>query len=55
VNSSREPSDAETGRDLQYVRINGAFVGGVIGVPIHAAMRGVARWDALLHRVASLR
>jgi uncharacterized membrane-anchored protein YjiN (DUF445 family) len=35
--------EAEIGRDLQYVRINGAFVGGMIGVLIHAATLGVAR------------
>ena len=29
--------EAEIGRDLQYVRINGTFVGGMVGVLIHAA------------------
>ncbi len=28
--------EAEIGRDLQYIRINGTFVGGVVGVLIHA-------------------
>jgi uncharacterized membrane-anchored protein YjiN (DUF445 family) len=28
--------EAEIGRDLQYVRINGAFVGGMVGVALHA-------------------
>jgi uncharacterized membrane-anchored protein YjiN (DUF445 family) len=29
--------ETEIGRDLQYVRINGTFVGGMVGVLIHAA------------------
>ncbi|MBP0588529.1 DUF445 domain-containing protein [Paraburkholderia sp. LEh10] len=29
--------ETEIGRDLQYVRINGTFVGGLVGVLIHAA------------------
>ena len=29
--------EAEIGRDLQYVRINGTFVGGMVGVLLHAA------------------
>jgi uncharacterized membrane-anchored protein YjiN (DUF445 family) len=28
--------EAEIGRDLQYIRINGTFVGGVVGVLLHA-------------------
>jgi len=30
--------EAEIGRDLQYVRINGTFVGGMVGVLIHACV-----------------
>lgn len=30
--------EAEIGRDLQYVRINGTFVGGAVGVLIHACV-----------------
>ncbi|MFP3564139.1 DUF445 domain-containing protein [Paraburkholderia sp. SIMBA_030] len=35
--------EAEIGRDLQYIRINGTFVGGLIGVVLHAATLAVAR------------
>ncbi len=35
--------EAEIGRDLQYIRINGTFVGGLIGVVLHAATLVVAR------------
>jgi uncharacterized membrane-anchored protein YjiN (DUF445 family) len=35
--------EAEIGRDLQYVRINGTFVGGMVGVLLHAATLVVAR------------
>ncbi|MFM0614392.1 DUF445 domain-containing protein [Paraburkholderia nemoris] len=35
--------EAEIGRDLQYVRINGTFVGGMVGVLIHAATLVVMR------------
>ncbi|MGF6899786.1 uncharacterized membrane-anchored protein YjiN (DUF445 family) [Paraburkholderia sp. GAS348] len=28
--------EAEIGRDLQYIRINGTFVGGIVGVLLHA-------------------
>ncbi|AXL51094.1 membrane protein [Paraburkholderia caffeinilytica] len=30
--------EAEIGRDLQYIRINGTFVGGTVGVLIHACV-----------------
>jgi uncharacterized membrane-anchored protein YjiN (DUF445 family) len=30
--------EAEIGRDLQYIRINGTFVGGAVGVLIHACV-----------------
>jgi uncharacterized membrane-anchored protein YjiN (DUF445 family) len=29
--------EAEIGRDLQYIRINGTLVGGAVGVLLHAA------------------
>jgi len=35
--------EAEIGRDLQFIRINGTFVGGTVGVILHAAMLLVAR------------
>ncbi|MGF6720995.1 uncharacterized membrane-anchored protein YjiN (DUF445 family) [Paraburkholderia sp. GAS41] len=35
--------EAEIGRDLQYIRINGTFVGGMAGVLIHACVLLVAR------------
>ncbi|MGF6874042.1 uncharacterized membrane-anchored protein YjiN (DUF445 family) [Paraburkholderia sp. MM5477-R1] len=35
--------EAEIGRDLQYIRINGTFVGGTVGVLLHAAVLLVAR------------
>jgi uncharacterized membrane-anchored protein YjiN (DUF445 family) len=35
--------EAEIGRDLQYIRINGTFVGGTVGVLIHACVFFVAR------------
>ena len=35
--------EAEIGRDLQYVRINGTFVGGMVGVVLHAATLFVTR------------
>jgi uncharacterized membrane-anchored protein YjiN (DUF445 family) len=35
--------EAEIGRDLQYVRINGTFVGGMVGVLLHAATLVVTR------------
>lgn len=35
--------EAEIGRDLQYVRINGALVGGMAGVLLHAAATVIAR------------
>lgn len=44
--NSREVSrkiEAEIGRDLQYVRINGTLVGGMAGVLLHAAAFIVAR------------
>ena len=31
------------GRDLQFIRINGTFVGGAVGVLLHAATLVVAR------------
>ena len=34
--------EAEIGRDLQYIRINGTFVGGTVGVLIHACVLLVA-------------
>ncbi|WP_429293226.1 DUF445 family protein [Paraburkholderia sp. CI3] len=35
--------EAEIGRDLQYVRINGTLVGGMAGVLLHAATFVVVR------------
>ncbi len=35
--------EAEIGRDLQYVRINGTFVGGMVGVLLHAATLAIMR------------
>jgi len=35
--------EAEIGRDLQFIRINGTFVGAVVGVSLHAATLVVAR------------
>lgn len=35
--------EAEIGRDLQYIRINGTFVGGLAGVLLHAATLVIAR------------
>ncbi|NPT46636.1 DUF445 family protein [Paraburkholderia sp. 1N] len=35
--------EAEIGRDLQYIRINGTFVGGAVGVLIHACVLLVLR------------
>ncbi len=35
--------EAEIGRDLQYIRINGTLVGGMVGVLLHAATLIVAR------------
>jgi uncharacterized membrane-anchored protein YjiN (DUF445 family) len=35
--------EAEIGRDLQYIRINGTFVGGTVGVLIHACVFLVQR------------
>jgi len=35
--------EAEIGRDLQYIRINGTFVGGMAGVLIHACVFLVTR------------
>jgi uncharacterized membrane-anchored protein YjiN (DUF445 family) len=35
--------EAEIGRDLQYIRINGTFVGGTVGVLIHACVFLVLR------------
>ncbi|WP_322042122.1 DUF445 domain-containing protein [Paraburkholderia sp. J67] len=35
--------EAEIGRDLQFIRINGTFVGGIAGVLIHLCVLGVAR------------
>jgi len=39
------------GRDLQYVRINGTLVGGLVGLLIHAATQLAAGFDllAILH------
>jgi uncharacterized membrane-anchored protein YjiN (DUF445 family) len=34
-----EKLEASVGRDLQYIRINGALVGGLVGLAIHAASR----------------
>lgn len=34
--------ESEIGSDLQYIRINGTFVGGTVGVLLHAAMRLVS-------------
>ncbi|QCP54901.1 DUF445 domain-containing protein [Trinickia violacea] len=35
--------EAEIGRDLQYIRINGTFVGGMVGVLIHTGLFVVLR------------
>jgi uncharacterized membrane-anchored protein YjiN (DUF445 family) len=35
--------ETEIGRDLQYIRINGTFVGGMVGVLIHACLWAVVR------------
>jgi len=35
--------EAEIGRDLQFIRINGTFVGGTVGVLLHACVLLVAR------------
>jgi uncharacterized membrane-anchored protein YjiN (DUF445 family) len=35
--------EGEIGRDLQYIRINGTFVGGIVGVLLHAATLLVSR------------
>ena len=35
--------EAEIGRDLQFIRINGTFVGGTVGVLIHACVLLVTR------------
>ena len=35
--------EAEIGRDLQYIRINGTWVGGIAGVMLHAAALLVAQ------------
>jgi uncharacterized membrane-anchored protein YjiN (DUF445 family) len=35
--------EAEIGRDLQYIRINGTFVGGMVGVVLHAVALFVTR------------
>ena len=35
--------EAEIGRDLQYIRINGTWVGGIVGVVLHAAALLVAQ------------
>ena len=32
-----EKMELEMGRDLQYIRINGTLVGGLVGVLLHAA------------------
>ena len=31
-----EEKSLEIGKDLQFIRINGALVGGVVGVALHA-------------------
>ncbi|MDX2342956.1 MAG: DUF445 domain-containing protein [Acidimicrobiia bacterium] len=33
--------ELQVGRDLQYIRINGTLVGGLVGVLIHAAVQGL--------------
>jgi uncharacterized membrane-anchored protein YjiN (DUF445 family) len=38
-----EKLEAEIGKDLQYIRINGTFVGGMAGLLIHACVFFVAR------------
>jgi uncharacterized membrane-anchored protein YjiN (DUF445 family) len=43
ANEVSQKIEAEIGRDLQYVRINGTFVGGMVGVLLHAATLLVAR------------
>jgi len=32
------------GRDLQYIRFNGALIGGLAGLTLHALERGVKLW-----------
>ena len=34
--------ELEIGRDLQYIRINGTFVGGAVGLLLHAGLRAAA-------------
>jgi uncharacterized membrane-anchored protein YjiN (DUF445 family) len=31
--------EMEIGRDLQYIRLNGTFVGGIVGVVLHGAVQ----------------
>lgn len=38
-----EKVETEIGRDLQYIRINGTFVGGIVGVLLHTCVIFVAR------------
>jgi uncharacterized membrane-anchored protein YjiN (DUF445 family) len=43
ANEVSQKIEAEIGRDLQFVRINGTFVGGMVGVLLHAATLAVIR------------
>ena len=43
ANEVSQKIEAEIGRDLQFVRINGTFVGGMVGVLLHAATLVVMR------------
>ena len=38
-----EKIEAEVGRDLQYIRINGTLVGGLVGLLLHAVSESLAR------------
>ncbi|MGA7814880.1 DUF445 domain-containing protein [Caballeronia sp.] len=43
ANEVSQKIEAEIGRDLQFIRINGTFVGGMVGVLLHAATLLVIR------------
>jgi uncharacterized membrane-anchored protein YjiN (DUF445 family) len=40
-----EKLELQVGRDLQYIRINGTVVGGLVGLLIYSAMRAWAAWN----------
>jgi uncharacterized membrane-anchored protein YjiN (DUF445 family) len=37
-----EKTETEIGRDLQYIRINGTLIGGLVGLALHSISRGIA-------------